>query len=92
MEEKYLQRIGFDGNLDDKLSEIANAFRLGKYKQHKIIAVGYEDFNIEINKNKSLIGIYYSYEIIIFSKITGIYLSSCKFIYLLIYLFYYLFN
>ncbi len=48
MDEKYLQRIGFDGNLEDKLSEIIDAFNLGKYEQHKIITVGYEDFNIEL--------------------------------------------
>jgi len=49
MGDKYLQRIDFKGSLEEKLKEIASVFALGKYLNHKVIDVGYEDFNIELS-------------------------------------------
>lgn len=48
----FQQRIGYDNNLEPLLSKISEDFRIGEYLSHKIVAMGYEDFNLILKTSK----------------------------------------
>jgi Ser/Thr protein kinase RdoA (MazF antagonist) len=48
----FLERINYKGDLTAVLIVVADQYNLGKYKDHKIIEIGYEDLNIHLRTSK----------------------------------------
>ncbi len=48
----FQKRISFRGNLDILLREICDDYKIGNYLSHKVIKIGYEDFNVIVTTNK----------------------------------------
>lgn len=61
--EKFQRRIKFAGNIRPVLERIALDYKLGAYKAHRVIPVGYEDYNLALTteKRKHFIKIFASY-------------------------------
>lgn len=45
----WQSRIDYKGNLKKLLIQVCEDYKIGKYLSHKIVAVGYEDFNLIFN-------------------------------------------
>lgn len=50
-ENTFQKRIGYEGDIKPVLLQICKDFSLGKYLSHKVIPIGYEDFNLIITTN-----------------------------------------
>lgn len=49
---KFQKRISFQGDLKPFLQKISLDFEIGEYKYHKIVPIGYEDFNLFLTTDK----------------------------------------
>lgn len=45
-EAKFQERIGYAGDIEPVLQQVCADFDLGDYQSHKVLTVGYEDFNL----------------------------------------------
>jgi len=56
----FQSRIGFSGNLGMILKKVSEDYGIGDYLNHKVITMGYEDFNLimETSKGKYMVKIY----------------------------------
>lgn len=56
----FQQRIGYPEDITPLLNQVCEDFKIGKYLSHKIVLVGYEDFNLvlETSKGKFFIKIF----------------------------------
>ncbi|MBI2639560.1 MAG: phosphotransferase [Candidatus Sungbacteria bacterium] len=61
--EKFQRRIKFSGDIRPLLEKIAFDYKLGLYKTHRIIPVGYEDYNLVLTteKDRYFVKIFASY-------------------------------
>lgn len=61
--EKFQRRIKFAGDIRPVLKRIALDYKLGAYKTHRVIPVGYEDYNLALTteKGKYFVKIFASY-------------------------------
>jgi len=50
-ENTFQKRIGFEGNIKPVLLQVCKDFSLGEYLSHKVIPMGYEDFNLIVETN-----------------------------------------
>lgn len=59
----FQQRINYRGDLIPFLKKVCTDFRIGGYKSHKIVPIGYEDFNIFLltDKDKYFVKIFGSF-------------------------------
>ncbi|MDP2864053.1 MAG: phosphotransferase [bacterium] len=59
----FQRRINYQGNLKPFLQQICKDFNIGEYKNHEIIPIGYEDFNLAVitNKGKYFVKIFGSF-------------------------------
>lgn len=48
----FQRRISYKGHLPDLLKKVIAGYELGKYRSHKVIGVGYEDFNVILKTDK----------------------------------------
>jgi len=51
-EDNFQKRIGYAGNIEPLLIQVCRDFQLGSYISHKVVEVGYEDFNLIITSSK----------------------------------------
>ncbi|MFA5871567.1 MAG: phosphotransferase [Parcubacteria group bacterium] len=51
--EKFFQRIGYKGKLEDVSFDICQNFKLGDFVSNKLVTVGYEDFNYVLKTTRS---------------------------------------
>lgn len=49
MSQRYFERIGFDGDSDLLITDIAQAFGLGRVERSAVLEVGYEDCNVRMD-------------------------------------------
>jgi Ser/Thr protein kinase RdoA (MazF antagonist) len=48
----FQKRISYQGNLKTFLQKVSQDFDIGEYKYHKIVPIGYEDFNLFLTTDK----------------------------------------
>ncbi len=70
MEEKFKERINYNGDIKDISTQICKDYDLGEFKLNKIILMGYEDFNFVMETSKG------KYFVKIFAKFRDI--EDCK--------------
>ena len=60
MEEKFKERIGYEGEIKNISLRICEDYNLGKFKSSKVILMGYEDFNfiLETAKGKYFVKVF----------------------------------
>lgn len=49
---RFFSRIRYSGNLSTILNKVIEDYEIGKYKNHKLVTVGYEDFNLSLKTDK----------------------------------------
>ena len=52
MEKMFQQRIGYNGDIENISHTICKDFKLGSFLENKVIAMGYEDFNMMLKTSK----------------------------------------
>ncbi|MBW6441355.1 phosphotransferase [Patescibacteria group bacterium] len=48
----FQKRISYKGTIEDLLKQVVKDYSFGNYKKHKVVGVGYEDFNVVTETDK----------------------------------------
>lgn len=48
----FLQRINYSGDLAELMSQVCADYKIGNYRSHKMVTIGYEDFNLILVTDK----------------------------------------
>lgn len=70
MEEKFKERIKYEGEVEDISLKICEDYDLGEFKSNKIVLMGYEDFNFNLETSKG------KYFVKVFAKFRD--MGDCK--------------